>query len=67
MKDYDVLIIGGGPAGSTLASCLLNVAPGKKQPKVAILDKNEFPNPNNPDHFSPPPRCSSKNPELACD
>lgn len=43
MKDYDVLIIGGGPAGSTLASCLLNVAADKKQLKIAILDKSDFP------------------------
>ena len=43
MKYYDVLIIGGGPAGSTLASCLLNVTADNKQPKVAILDKSEFP------------------------
>ena len=43
MKDYDVLIIGGGPAGSTLASCLLNTSADERQLKVAILDKSDFP------------------------
>jgi len=43
MNDYDVLIIGGGPAGSTLASCLLNSGSDECQLKVAILDKSDFP------------------------
>ena len=43
MKDYDVLIIGGGPAGSTLASCLLNASTDERPLKVAILDKSDFP------------------------
>jgi len=43
MQDYDVLIIGGGPAGSTLASCLLNARADEKPLKLAILDKSDFP------------------------
>lgn len=35
---YDVLIVGGGPAGSTLAWCLRN-----SNLRVAILDKKTFP------------------------
>lgn len=38
MKVYDVLIIGGGPAGSTLAYSLLNSGL-----RIAILDKKLFP------------------------
>jgi len=37
-QSYDVLIVGGGPAGSTLAYSLKNSGL-----KVAILDKNSFP------------------------
>ncbi len=36
--DYDVLIIGGGPAGSTLAQTLKDTGL-----KIAILDKQTFP------------------------
>ncbi|HHJ35460.1 MAG TPA: NAD(P)/FAD-dependent oxidoreductase [Gammaproteobacteria bacterium] len=45
MKKYDVLIVGGGPAGSTLAYCLLNSAPEKARLKIAVLDKKSFPRP----------------------
>lgn len=38
MKSYDVLIVGGGPAGSTLAYCLKNSGL-----KIGILDKKTFP------------------------
>ena len=38
MQNYDVLIIGGGPAGSTLAYKLADSGL-----KVAILDKQKFP------------------------
>lgn len=38
MQNYDVLIIGGGPAGSTLAYSLKNSGL-----KIAILDKSSFP------------------------
>lgn len=40
MQKYDVLIIGGGPAGSTLAYSLKNT-----ELKVGILDKKTFPRP----------------------
>jgi geranylgeranyl reductase family protein len=38
MQSYDVLIVGGGPAGSTLAYCLKNAGL-----KTGILDKQSFP------------------------
>jgi len=38
MAAYDILIVGGGPAGSTLAYCLKNTGL-----KIAILDKQSFP------------------------
>ena len=38
MNSYDVLIVGGGPAGSTLAYSLKNSAL-----KIGILDKQAFP------------------------
>ncbi len=38
--DYDVLIIGGGPAGSTLGSLLLKYAPDMR---VLIVEKEKFP------------------------
>lgn len=38
MKSYDVLIVGGGPAGSTLAYCL-----NSSGLKIGILDKQSFP------------------------
>lgn len=38
MQKYDVLIIGGGPAGSTLAWCLRHT-----NLKIAIMDKATFP------------------------
>ncbi|MCK4709095.1 MAG: FAD-dependent oxidoreductase, partial [Gammaproteobacteria bacterium] len=38
MKSYDILIIGGGPAGSTLAYSLR-----KSDLKIGILDKQNFP------------------------
>ena len=41
MQQYDILIIGGGPAGSTLAYDLLSTYDSKL--KVAILDKKSFP------------------------
>ncbi|MCK5191753.1 MAG: NAD(P)/FAD-dependent oxidoreductase, partial [Methylococcales bacterium] len=41
MQQYDILIIGGGPAGSTLAYDLLSVNNTKL--KIAILDKKSFP------------------------
>ena len=40
MKCFDVLIIGGGPAGSTLAYSLR-----KSELKIGILDKKNFPRP----------------------
>jgi len=42
MPDYDILVIGGGPAGSTLAWRLLNHRRGAGL-KIAILDKQAFP------------------------
>lgn len=41
MKHYDVLIVGGGPAGSSLAYTLNTLTDNSL--KVAILDKAEFP------------------------
>ncbi len=41
MQQYDILIIGGGPAGSTLAYDLLSTNDTKL--KIAILDKKSFP------------------------
>lgn len=41
MQAYDVLIVGGGPAGSTLAYSLLQSS--RDQLKIAILDKKSFP------------------------
>jgi len=41
MQQYDILIIGGGPAGSTLAYDLLSANNTKL--KIAILDKKSFP------------------------
>lgn len=38
MPDYDIIIVGGGPAGSTLAYCLKNSGL-----RIAVLDKAEFP------------------------
>lgn len=38
MQSYDILIVGGGPAGSTLAYSLRNAGL-----KIAILDKQSFP------------------------
>jgi geranylgeranyl reductase family protein len=38
MDNYDVLIVGGGPAGSTLAWCLRHAGLS-----IAIMDKSEFP------------------------
>lgn len=38
MQSFDILIIGGGPSGSTLAYCLKNSGL-----KIAILDKQTFP------------------------
>ena len=38
MQAFDILIVGGGPAGSTLAYCLRNSGL-----KIGILDKAEFP------------------------
>ena len=38
MSSFDILIIGGGPAGSTLAYCLKNA-----NLKIGLLDKNDFP------------------------
>ncbi len=38
MQAFDILIVGGGPAGSTLAYCLKNSGL-----KIGILDKAEFP------------------------
>ncbi len=38
MQSYDVLIVGGGPAGSTLAYSLRSSGL-----KIAILDKKSFP------------------------
>jgi geranylgeranyl reductase family protein len=43
MQSYDVLIVGGGPAGSTLAYDLLNSSERSLALKVAILDKKPFP------------------------
>ncbi|MAL97347.1 MAG: geranylgeranyl reductase [Alteromonadaceae bacterium] len=40
MKDYDVVIVGGGPAGSTLAWALRRHAPDKR---ILVLDKQTFP------------------------
>jgi digeranylgeranylglycerophospholipid reductase len=41
--DYDVIIIGAGPAGSTAAKCLMDYRP---ETKVLLLDKtNQFPRP----------------------
>jgi geranylgeranyl reductase family protein len=40
MNSYDVLIVGGGPAGSTLAYCLRSSGL-----KIAVLDKKAFPRP----------------------
>ncbi|HEB82985.1 MAG TPA: NAD(P)/FAD-dependent oxidoreductase [Gammaproteobacteria bacterium] len=42
MPEYDVLIVGGGPAGSTLAWSLLNNS-ATSDLKIAILDKQAFP------------------------
>lgn len=46
--DYDVLIVGGGPAGSTLAYALKNASQNSlgadgAELKIAILDKQTFP------------------------
>lgn len=38
MENYDVLIVGGGPAGSTLAYCLKHTGL-----KIGILDRKSFP------------------------
>ena len=38
MQTFDILIVGGGPAGSTLAYCLKNTSL-----KIGILDKQAFP------------------------
>ena len=43
MQTFDVLIIGGGPAGSTLAYSLLAGAKKKSALKIGILDKQSFP------------------------
>jgi len=43
MKSFDVLIIGGGPAGSTLAYSLLRKNLNSSGFKVGILDKKIFP------------------------
>jgi len=43
MKSFDVLIIGGGPAGSTLAYSLLKRDLRRSGFKVGILDKKTFP------------------------
>jgi len=43
MQFYDVLIVGGGPAGSTLAYDLLSQKNSSANLKIAILDKNSFP------------------------
>ena len=43
MQKYDVLIVGGGPAGSTLAYSLLHSSRSSSELKIAILDKKSFP------------------------
>ena len=43
MQSFDVLIIGGGPAGSTLAYSLINAGLRNTGLKIAIMDKQSFP------------------------
>ena len=43
MQSYDILIVGGGPAGSTLAYDLFNSSKTPPSLKIAILDKKPFP------------------------
>jgi FAD-dependent halogenase len=38
MQPYDVIVIGGGPAGSTAAAVL-----GAKGRRVVVLEKEKFP------------------------
>ena len=45
MERFDVLIVGGGPAGSTLAYSLRQSIQNKKKLKIGILDKKIFPRP----------------------
>lgn len=40
MRDYDTVIVGGGPAGSTLAWAMKRSCPGKE---VLVMDKAQFP------------------------
>ena len=61
MKDYDVVIVGGGPAGSTTGALLKKYNPNLK---VLILEKEKFPR----DHVgeSQLPQISSILDEMGC-